>query len=79
MIEKKSYIKYGSKAKSMAIGIKDNYGQTLESFDVKKDNPRDIKRLVNTLKKKYDFDLNPKEDSREPIKGGKWLKKDMEW
>jgi hypothetical protein len=68
--KQQGWIPYGKKAKSMNVGVKDNFGQTLESFEVLKDNKRDIIRLVKILKEKYDINLNPEKN---------WLDKDLEW
>ena len=59
------------KAKSIEINIKNNENQTIDFFKLQKGNTRDIQRVVNTLKTKYDFDLNPDEK--------KFLKKEISW
>jgi hypothetical protein len=75
MIKKHSWIPYKRKAKSIELNIKDNDEQTIDFFKLYKGNTRDIKRIVDRIKEKYDFDLNQKEIVNEK----KWLEPDMKF
>lgn len=52
---------YGSKAKSINIGVKDNFGQTIESFRLEKGRELSNERTLKKIEEKYDFKLSPKE------------------
>lgn len=73
-LKKIGWSPYSKKAKRINIGIKNESGQTLASFELEKDKTRDIKKIVNKIKNEYGFDLNPEEKKKKSL-----ISKDIKW
>ena len=73
------WIPYGKKARYINIGVKDNFKQTIESFELEKGKDIDNLRKLKKIREKYDFDLSPEEDIKKIKENeNRWLDKDME-
>ena len=75
VLKEQNWTPYGKKAYSIELNIKDRDNQTIDFFRLYKDKTRDIKRILKKIKDTYDFNLIPKEVTKEK----NWIKKDLEW
>ena len=78
MIKRKKWIPYGRKAESVEIKVKDNQNQMIDSFRVYKNKTRDLRRIIEKIKVKYNFDFNP-EIKKDIEKERDWINKDSNW
>lgn len=73
-MKEQSWLPYKRKAKVVEINVKDHDEQTLDFFKIYNKNTKDLNRILNLLKDKYDFDLlNSKRQEKE------LLDKDLRW
>lgn len=75
VLKEQNWTPYRKKAYSIELNIKDRDNQTIDFFRLYKDKTRDIKRILKKIKDTYDFNLIPKEVTKEK----NWIKKDLEW
>lgn len=72
----KEWLPYGRRAKFIEVNVKDQDNQTIDFFKLKKENTRDMERMIKKIKEKYDFDLQSEQKETEEIKEkSNWLKK----
>lgn len=77
MIKEQQWTPYGKKAKFVEVNIKDQNNQTIDFFKLKKENTRDVQRMVKKIKDKYNFNLSD-EAKQEPEEKNRirWLDKE---